>query len=139
MQSEIKKYNESQEPVDEAICDFLARTIDEVLVDAESKIWHAHPVWFLNVNPIVAGSVTFSGMLNASFNQIRQYSEGSPSVVIRLMEALITINQIVINTSHKKALGKHAKMVFNTAQRTFKEEQDLKDLEVRYQKLNDNS
>ncbi|MEP2668725.1 MAG: DUF2254 domain-containing protein [Cyclobacteriaceae bacterium] len=88
---------------------------------------------------VVADSLTFNGMLNAAFNQIRQYSEGSPSVVIRLMEALITINRIAINRFHKAAISKHANMVFNTAKRTFKEGQDLKDLEERYQNLTNNN
>jgi hypothetical protein len=35
------------------ICHLLATTICQELPDAENKIWHAHPVWFLNGNPIV--------------------------------------------------------------------------------------
>lgn len=31
----------------------MPRAIDSELTDAESKIWHAHPVWFLDGNPIV--------------------------------------------------------------------------------------
>jgi hypothetical protein len=50
---DIQKYNNSQEPQDKAICDLLRKTIDENLTGAESKIWHAHPVWFLESNPIV--------------------------------------------------------------------------------------
>lgn len=38
------------------ICELLAATIAKELPDAESKIWHAHPVWFLNNNPIVGYS-----------------------------------------------------------------------------------
>jgi hypothetical protein len=34
----------------------LAREIDAHLADAESRIWHAHPVWFLDGNPIVGYS-----------------------------------------------------------------------------------
>jgi len=31
-------------------------TIDSELTEAENKIWHAHPVWFLEGNPIVGYS-----------------------------------------------------------------------------------
>jgi hypothetical protein len=35
----------------------LQRTIHaEPCTDAESKIWHAHPVWFLDGNPVVGYS-----------------------------------------------------------------------------------
>ncbi|QPD00400.1 DUF1801 domain-containing protein [Qipengyuania soli] len=34
----------------------LREIIDQVLPEAESKIWHAHPVWFLDGNPVVGYS-----------------------------------------------------------------------------------
>lgn len=40
----------------------LATTIDEVLTEAESKIWHSHPVWFLDGNPIVGYSKQKAGL-----------------------------------------------------------------------------
>lgn len=56
MNPDIKSYNSSQEPDDRAICDTLAAEIDRSLENAESKIWHSHPVWFLKGNPIVGYS-----------------------------------------------------------------------------------
>ena len=56
MISDIKTYNEKQAQTDKEICDLLASTIDSVLKEAESKIWHAHPVWFLEGNPVVGYS-----------------------------------------------------------------------------------
>jgi hypothetical protein len=56
MKQEIKSYNEKQSLVDKETCDVLAFTIDSELSEAESKIWHAHPVWFLDGNPIVGYS-----------------------------------------------------------------------------------
>ncbi len=53
MNKDIKDYNDSQSPTDKAICDLLAREIDLHMKEAENKIWHRHPVWFLNGNPIV--------------------------------------------------------------------------------------
>lgn len=49
----IQDYHEAGEPSDRAICDLLRQEIDKGLPDAQSKIWHAHPVWFLEDNPIV--------------------------------------------------------------------------------------
>lgn len=56
MDSEIQNYNDKQELGDKDICDLLAGEIDRGLKQAESKIWHAHPVWFLEGNPIVGYS-----------------------------------------------------------------------------------
>ena len=56
MNPDIAKYNEKQEPHHREICDLLAREIDRNLPGAENKIWHAHPVWFLDGNPIVGYS-----------------------------------------------------------------------------------
>ena len=53
MKAEIKIYNEKQASGDREICNLLASTIDKELTEAENKIWHAHPVWFLDGNPIV--------------------------------------------------------------------------------------
>lgn len=49
---EILEYNASKEAEDKAICEVLAYEISKHLPEAENKIWHAHPVWFLDGNPI---------------------------------------------------------------------------------------
>lgn len=56
MHPDTATYNSGLEPSDREIADLLARTIDTQLPDAENKIWHRHPVWFLNGNPIVGYS-----------------------------------------------------------------------------------
>ncbi|WP_029294265.1 DUF1801 domain-containing protein [Chryseobacterium hispalense] len=56
MNSNIQKYNELQTESDRLICEKLCEIINENLIDSESKIWHAHPVWFLDGNPIVGYS-----------------------------------------------------------------------------------
>ena len=60
--NDIQNYNDKQSPTDMEICDLLAETIDSVLTEAESKIWHAHPVWFLDGNPIVGYSKQKAGL-----------------------------------------------------------------------------
>lgn len=61
MNKEIKTYNDKQEPDDKKICDLLSQTIENELPEAESKIWHAHPVWFLDGNPVVGYSKQKAG------------------------------------------------------------------------------
>ncbi len=60
MYAEIQVYNESLEEVE--LCNKLATLIDQHLKHAENKIWHAHPVWFLNGNPIVGYSKQKKGI-----------------------------------------------------------------------------
>lgn len=56
MNKDIQTYNNSQVKEDREICNLLAKEICENLPKAENKIWHAHPVWFLDGNPIVGYS-----------------------------------------------------------------------------------
>lgn len=62
MNPEISAYNDKQAPGDKEICDLLAATITDELKGAENKIWHAHPVWFLDGNPIVGYSKQKAGV-----------------------------------------------------------------------------
>lgn len=82
MNAEIQEYNRLQNSADTEICDLLATIIDQNLPEAENKIWHAHPVWFLDGNPIVGYSklkncirlLFWSGQ---SFDEAQLASEGS--------------------------------------------------------------
>ncbi|MBS1608727.1 MAG: DUF1801 domain-containing protein [Bacteroidetes bacterium] len=56
MSKDIQVYNNSLPAKDKAICNLLANEIDKNLPKAENKIWHGHPVWFLDGNPIVGYS-----------------------------------------------------------------------------------
>ncbi|MBC3832754.1 DUF1801 domain-containing protein [Undibacterium amnicola] len=62
MHPEIVSYNENQEPRFKEICQLLAQEIDQHLPGAESKVWHAHPVWFLDGNPVVGYSKQKAGI-----------------------------------------------------------------------------
>jgi len=48
-----RKYNNAMTGEDKKICALLYKEISLNLPEAENKIWHAHPVWFLDGNPIV--------------------------------------------------------------------------------------
>ncbi len=62
MNIDIKAYNEEQESGDREICELLSAEIDKKLKRAQSKIWHRHPVWFLDDNPIVGYSKLKAGI-----------------------------------------------------------------------------
>ncbi len=62
MNQAILEYNQQQIDGEQAICDILAQEIDTNLSGADSKIWHGHPVWFLDGNPIVGYSKLKSGV-----------------------------------------------------------------------------
>jgi hypothetical protein len=51
--AEIDEYHRNLSPTDQEICGVLATEIERGLPEAASKVWHAHPVWFLDGNPIV--------------------------------------------------------------------------------------
>jgi hypothetical protein len=53
---DTESYNASRADDDRAICEALAGAISRGLPEAENRIWHAHPVWFLEGNPIVGYS-----------------------------------------------------------------------------------
>lgn len=56
MNKDIQAYNESLSGEDIEICNLLAHEINKHLPDAENKIWHRHPVWFLEGNPVAGYS-----------------------------------------------------------------------------------
>ena len=58
----IQAYNNSQTEAHRDVCHLLSETISGELTDADSKVWHAHPVWFLDGNPIVGYSVQKKGI-----------------------------------------------------------------------------
>lgn len=62
MNPEIQKYNLELSNDDAVIANKLSKIINENLPEAENKIWHAHPVWFLEGNPIVGYSKQKAGV-----------------------------------------------------------------------------
>jgi hypothetical protein len=81
MHPDTQKYNDLLDPFDREIADILAKTIAESIPDAENKIWHAHPVWFLEGNPIVGysklkASVRLLFWSGQSFDEAELKAEG---------------------------------------------------------------
>ncbi len=81
---------------------------------------------------IILSPINFTGMMDASFHQIRQYGQDNEAVMIHLMEALVTINNHVRTSEQKEAVLRHAEMVFRAGEHSFSEPNDVKDLKKRY-------
>lgn len=62
MNKDIQAYNDAQSATDKEICHILSREINFHLTEQGSKIWHAHPVWFINGNPIAGYSKLKAGI-----------------------------------------------------------------------------
>ena len=62
MNPEIATFNQAQNAEDQEICERLASLIEANLPKATSKIWHRHPVWFLDENPTVGYSRLKAGV-----------------------------------------------------------------------------
>ncbi len=54
--SEILDYESRLESSDKSICETLRHEIEKNLSEATAKIWHGHPVFFSDGNPIVGYS-----------------------------------------------------------------------------------
>ncbi|MFH7004996.1 DUF1801 domain-containing protein [Flavobacterium bizetiae] len=108
MNAAIQEYNDSQIPSDKEICDRLAQIINQNLPNAENKIWHAHPVWFLDGNPIAG----YSKLKNAvrllfwsgqSFDEEKLLNEGSFKAAESRYTAIDQINKDDLERWLKKA------------------------------------
>lgn len=70
----MKNYHDTFSEVDKAICEVLIQEIPKILPHAEGKIWHAHPVWFIDGNPIV-GYSRLKGGIRLLFWSGRSFDE----------------------------------------------------------------
>lgn len=74
MNPDIQNYNDAQTPGEQEICNLLAKIIDQCVPQAESKIWHRHPVWFIDGNPI-AGYSKLKGCIRLLFWSGQSFEE----------------------------------------------------------------
>lgn len=107
MQTDTARYNQELSPADRAIADLLADEIDAALPEAENKIWHRHPVWFLDGNPVVGYSklkncVRLLFWSGQSFDEEQLAKEGS----FRAAEARYTSAADVDRAALRRWLGK---------------------------------
>lgn len=112
MDKSVATYNQEQSPADKAICELLASIIDKELPDAENKVWHGHPVWFLNENPIVGYSKQKAG-IRLMFWSGADFEEESLNVVgKKFKDASIFYNEVMeVNQKDLKRWLKKSKTI----------------------------
>lgn len=107
MNPAVQDYNNLQSDSDKEICNQLAIIINKNLPDAENKIWHAHPVWFLDGNPIVGYSklknnVRLLFWSGQSFDEEKLSNEGS----FKAAEFRYTLSEQIIKEDLERWLKK---------------------------------
>lgn len=108
MNKDVQAYNNRQLGEEREICNTLAQEISRQLPEAENKIWHAHPVWFLDGNPIVGysklkGCIRLLFWSGQSFDEEGLQKEGSFKAAEMRYTALDQVNKKDLTRWLKKA------------------------------------
>ena len=80
----IEEYIAGLEPPNDVIAEALRAHIDTGLPEADSKVWHGHPVWMINDQPVAGfkaypSSVTFMLWRGQSVNDDTETLQASGS------------------------------------------------------------
>lgn len=97
---DIRAYNDAQSSEYLAICDSVADLIAKVLPQAEGKVWHGHPVWFIDQNPVVGYSIKKAGV-QALFWSGQSFSKAGLSALGKFKAASFDVK----NTDDLAAVG----------------------------------
>ncbi len=79
--------------------------------------------------------LTYTGMLNASFDQIRQYGRTSVAVTIRLLEILTILTAQTRCSEQRLAIHRQADMILRGSQGALPEKNDREDVQQRHELL----
>ncbi len=82
---------------------------------------------------LIAKAADWAGVMDAAFNEIRQYGRDSAGVTIRLLETLARIAERVAEEEAQAAILRHALMIERGSHEGLPEEQDRQDVGERYQ------
>ncbi len=81
---------------------------------------------------LVTYPLTYSGLVDAAFSQIRQYGRESVPVILRLLEAIASLTPGVQHESNRAALMSQAQMLWRASRESVPEPNDLGTIELRY-------
>jgi uncharacterized membrane protein len=84
---------------------------------------------------LIETSPSYARMVNRSFDKIRQSSRGMPAVIIRLLDALTSIASEVVSTDQREILMRQGRMIFQSAEESVHEANDVEDIRVRFDRL----
>ncbi|MCB0153492.1 MAG: DUF2254 domain-containing protein [Anaerolineae bacterium] len=82
---------------------------------------------------LIGQSVTFAGIVDTAFNQIRQYGRSSVAVSTRLLETITVIAAHTHTPAERTALRRQASMTRLGAMESVPEAMDRQDIEAQYQ------
>ena len=87
-------FNQSHDAEYFAICNLICGLINKHLPEAENKIWHRHPVWFLEGNPIVGYSKQKAGIRLMFWSGMSFDEEGLKPGTGKFKDASIFYNDV---------------------------------------------
>lgn len=111
---DILGYHERLDAEARPICDLLLEIIERELPDAERKVWHAHPVWFFDGNPVV-GYDRLKASVRLLFWSGRSFEEEglSPEGGFQAAEARYTAPEQVDAVALRRWLAKAREIQWN--------------------------
>nr|WP_199197626.1 DUF2254 domain-containing protein [Chroococcidiopsis sp. CCALA 051] len=81
---------------------------------------------------VIAEPVTFEGLVDAAFNQIRQYGKQDVAVIIRLLEAIATIADYTCDRKDRAVLLRHAAAIKRDSYENVSDKLDKQDIDEQY-------
>jgi uncharacterized membrane protein len=86
---------------------------------------------------LIGANWSYPKMVNRAFDKIRQAARGMPAVIIRILDALESVVDATTSKSQRDVLLRQGEMVLSSAQETVTDQNDLKDIVSRFNRLTD--
>ncbi|MCL7487883.1 MAG: DUF2254 domain-containing protein [Desulfobulbaceae bacterium] len=84
---------------------------------------------------LILNVVDYDGILDAAFNQIRQYGRGNVDINIRLLEILHVAAMTTRDKKRYAAIKRHGEMIYRSCGEAIPEKEDRKDVDERFKTL----
>jgi uncharacterized membrane protein len=81
---------------------------------------------------LIGASWSYERIVNRAYDKIRQAASGMPAVLIRLLDNISVVAMSTTSQSQRDVLLRQADMVLLNAQETVRDENDLADVKLRY-------
>jgi len=84
---------------------------------------------------LIESDPSYARMVNRAFDKIRQAAPGMPAVIIRMIDALATIDDEATSPEQRRVLVSQAEAILRSAEESVSEATDRDDIQARYQRL----
>jgi uncharacterized membrane protein len=105
------------------LCNFAPRHLPTGVIAIDNEI------------RLVIPAVTYDGLLNTMFHEIRQNAAGATAVLVRMIEVFTGVLPAEPDPHRRAGLRRHAELVFEDARRDVHNKRDLADIEHRYDRF----